>query len=539
MAEKYFSIPLANHPALIELQDYLKTVLPAGTRWQEPGTFHITLVYVQDDKGLDVGAIPVPTALPMFGVGAEYLSYMRTPDNEYAVVLKVDKSPQLVYLQAALFYECRTRGMVVSPFSSPGVYKPHITIGYMLTEADYIAIPQEVHLEVDRFDLTADAYTVVQSYSLLTAMPDGAAISEMARITDSLVVGEFKGSYPQIANYPEVNVAELTAGDADPMFVILPVAEDDTTSGNGRFYSREFVAELAKQMKDKRPIANLGHLSDDERATKFPLPAAHWIGAIQQGKVLWGKAYIPPGEVREMVRRMKASSAKLATSIYGTGNVEWDTKRGAWAVSADSFILESIDFAPAERAGVSSLARVPETVKEMAEDKPVTVDKNQVISELTAADVKLLPDVVRQTIISELAEVKIVAELRGIFGAEADLVKVIGEMRQTIEEQRKAALDGAIVAEVSKQVMGEATVITDRIKALRQTVVELVQRPSDAAGVEAAVKSVVERAHIQSQIKDAVITEMGPNYRNPVTKTPAGDGKGNPFFEIPTEEAKA
>jgi len=67
----------------------------------------------------------------------------------------------------------------------------------------------------------------------------------------------------------------------------------------------------------------------------------------------------------------------------------------------DKFNLEQIDFAPAERAGIGSLARIPHITSEMTgddvmSDTPVvpTVDRSQIIRELTVADAPILPMVV-------------------------------------------------------------------------------------------------------------------------------------------------
>lgn len=539
---KYFSIPFSNHPALVELQAYLKGKLPPDAQYQERGTFHITLTYAPDPGEADLSNIAVPGHLPIFGLAGFGLrvfepSPLTGGESQYAVVLEIDREPQLTYLQAFVYYELRARGLEVSGYTAPGLWKPHITLAYVPKQPNmempvYIEMPMAVYLQVDKFTLQGEGYSEIAAWQLMAHNPDGSAISEMSRIHDVLIVGEFKGNYPDVLNFPGVNIAELTGNDGDPFFVILPVAQDDVTSGNGRHYSAAFVAELERQMREKRPTGNLGHLRDEDRGTAFPLPAGYWVGAQKVGKTLWGKAYVPPGQVREMIRTLKAAGSKLATSIYGPGDAEWDAKRGAWVVNPDSFILEHIDFAPPDRAGIGALATVPHIVGEMvSEEKNPMSDKKAIVSELTAEDLKGLPEVVRNAFISELAEFKQLNEVRQVLGLEAgaDVIKAVKEMQAVVAENKRQALQAAVVAEVAAVVVPGVTG-NEAVDDLRATVAEMVQA-TDAAGVKAAVTAAVEKPHIKRQMEKLVVGEMGPAQGRAVK--PGQGSEENKFFDIP------
>lgn len=544
MAENFFIIPLANHPGLMELQAFLKTKLPEEATFVDPATFHITLVYVPDVGDNDLSTLPVPKNLPIFGLGGQWLAHWHTGDGG-AVVMEIDKVPQLVHLQAALFYEVQAMGLATSEFSWPGLYKPHVTLATLPNSSiwlDESSMPLQVHLQVERFVLSGQGYEEIASFPL-QAQIAGMPVSEMSIIRDWLTVGEFKGSYPTVAVYADVDIEALTAGDPEPVFVTLPIAEDEAVSANKRYYSAAFVAELERQIKEKRPIGIQGHLPDDERDTAFPAPSAYWIGTAKVGKTLWGKAYAPVGETRDMVKRLRAVNGKLATSIYGTGSADWDAQRGVWIMNANEFNLEQIDFAPADRAGIGSLARVPQITSEMAgedntmpdtgtEEKTpvVTVDRSQIIRELNADDAVILPQVVRDAVLATAPEKALVAELTKALAPVAENVN--GNLVQSVEgivkelvELRRVAIVQEIERLVAEKVHGNAAQVTDGVKQDRKIVTDLVasQKPLSTKQVAEMVDEVVEREYVKELVKRTVQGTMGPAQRRP-GETPAGDG---------------
>lgn len=515
MTEKYFSIPLGNNPVLMEVQQYLRSKLPENTQWQTPETFHITLVYITDDMGKDAGAI-TPPALPAFGIGAWGLDYFNTPDG-LAIHLAVERNPQLTALQTMLFYGVFWNGMALSDKSWPALWKPHITLATMPLPEEPLnlsmELPTPVHLQVESFNLSEGEYVEVANYPLMTTMPGQAEpIAEMARFSGDWISKELKGGHPKnVPHFPGVNLESLTEGDNDPQYLIIPVAEADVISANGVFYNEEFLAEIEKQMIAKRPIGNQGHIKDEDRDSIFPTPAGYWVGATRSGKTLWGKSYLPPNHpMREIVQRLKAVGGTIATSIYGTGERVWDKSRGAFVAIPSKFNLESIDFAPSERAGVGSLARVPVVVSEMMKQEDVKMpEKADIIKELTAGDI---PQALKDAIVGESTAVKVLAEMRQQLGLgeSADLGKVLAEMKAKQDKIEADAIENAIISEVKAQVMPSVTIETDGVKAVRGTIAELVRVRKPALGdVSKIVKEIAESEMAQGLYSSVVVKEMG------------------------------
>lgn len=360
------------------------------------------------------------------------------------------------------------------------------------------------------------------------------------------IIWEFTGEYPDIPTIDGVDMETLTRGDGEPFFVTLPIGKAGVVSGNNTYYDDAFQRELVQQVHEKRPTGIMGHVPDYERSNKFPLPAVHWVGAIQNAGMTWGKAYVPPGEVREFVRRLKATGAKIATSIYGTATREWDETLAAWTLA--EFELESIDLAPPERAGIRDLAVTPRITAEMhaevnspelretddsaIQESEEEMDRNQVIRELTAEDARLLPDAVVTAIRAGLPETTMVTELRQALALEdgADLVQAVRELANTVREQQQQAVENRIAELAREHVKAD-----DEDGSLRAMVIELVraERPADAASVDQVFETVLARPHVKAVLQMAVMAEMGPAQRNPVGGHQAQQNGENPFIDIP------
>jgi len=166
-------------------------------------------------------------------------------------------------------------------------------------------------------------------------------------------ISEMAGhSLPAVPLAPGIDLAALTAGDDNPLFVTLPIAQVGT-SRNGRYYDAAVVAEIAAQVNRDRPGGILGHISEGERATRYDRPEVLWVGAVVRGDVAYGRGYIPPyaTATRDFLRRAKAAGHGVGTSIYGQWQQVHDTALGALRVLTGG-TLESIDFVPPTRAGM-------------------------------------------------------------------------------------------------------------------------------------------------------------------------------------------
>lgn len=360
------------------------------------------------------------------------------------------------------------------------------------------------------------------------------------QFTDVVAVTELRGSYPNVPIAPDVDYSALVAGDPDPVFVSLPIGKANSTSGNKRYYDEAWLQELERQTLAGRPIGLFGHLSDAQRATEFPPEAVHWVGAIQENGVLWGKAYVVPGEARDRLRRYKAQGKSIATSIDATANGVWDESLQAYRMDAKTLKLAQIDIAPADRAGIAALARVPVLTTEMQQDEPPatdagekqetdTVDKLQVINEMTADDARLLPEPVRAAVLATVQAPPEVAQLAGIrellgLDAKADVAAAITEMRRVQTEQAKQAVATRITELVTAGV---------KIEDARPLVTELVQarNPQTPADAETAYNAVIASESVTKMLAARVVETMGPPQRTPV----AGKN-GNRYFVIPEEK---
>jgi hypothetical protein len=269
----------------------------------------------------------------------------------------------------------------------------------------------------------------------------------MNELRDYFVV-EFRGDFPQIDNDPRVDLAALTAGDDTPFYVTLPVARVGEASANGLVYDEELVGAIERQMVGKGGI--LGHIKAEERDTAFPIEDADWVGVKRDGVTLWGKAYIPPGEAREFVRRLKARGGQLATSIYGPYKERETLQNGRWR--AVGLTLESLDLAPADRAALKLGGKFAVTAQmETDNDKENNMTKDELLAELTAKDV---PASLRTQIIAdwqkENDQQAKVAELEQQLKDQKTLNETLqDQVKQNLVKEFEAAVD-ATVAEYVK-----------------------------------------------------------------------------------------
>jgi hypothetical protein len=532
--KQFFIIPLANNPDLVALQDYLKTqVTDQSIAWQDPAVFHIALV-VADEVAQDISAVSVAKNLPAFGLGGSYVDTLRGQDGNN-VVLMIDNSPQLTYLQAAIFYELRARGVVTGSFSWPSVYRPHITLASGQAEI-YQSTPQMLHFVVDRFALNGEDYTEIASYPLL-AVPDGGQIQEMVHIKDRTIVWELRGSYPDVAIAKDVDVPMLTKGDDDPTFITIPVGKAGVTSGNYIHYDDEFMQEFERQVLAVKPIGLMGHLKEEDRSTEFPTEAVHWVGVQRVGELLWGKGYIPPGEARDRIRRYKAQGKQIATSIDAYFDRVWSKTLNAYHAIGSTLKLNQIDIAPADRAGIPDLAAVPQLTTEMvgqsnehSNEEGDMPEKLQIIQEMTAEDARLLPDVVKTAIKAEVpppAEVALVQEMRSALGlgADADLLVAVKSMAAE-KAQREAE---AVAIRVKELVSDPEKGV--KVESARAVVTELVmaRNPATAVDAEKAFGEVVESDAVKGLLQETVQRTMGPGVR-PAAAPKTGTPK---YFKIP------
>ena len=170
--EAYVTIALANHPQLIGIQEQLKALMTVGDDgsmvgdWQEPDTFHITLVYCFDidnrqlDKATETFHFHGFSAFDMRVLG---LSVFNNPDGQ-ALHLAVQHTPLLDALQKRVWAEFS--GSNTSEFSKPSSWQPHITMAYLPLGMPIPQIEDFVpfDLAVEKIQFTRDEYQVFAEF---------------------------------------------------------------------------------------------------------------------------------------------------------------------------------------------------------------------------------------------------------------------------------------------------------------------------------------------------------------------------------------
>lgn len=298
-------------------------------------------------------------------------------------------------------------------------------------------------------------------------------------------VHALRGPYPAVPPAPPIDLAALTAGDADPLFVTLPVAQVGAVSQNGRRYDRAAVEAIVRAIQAGGVDGIKGHLRDDERGHRYDLPSLYWVGAtLDEDGIAWAKAYIPPREadLREHVRLAKASNAPLGTSLYGTANLAPDG-------TVRDLRLESIDLAHPARVGVPEAVALPHITRE------------------TQANWKapMLPETFYHD--SENLNLQhLLGETDDLAGAVRDLISELDELRH----EHAVLLDDAIDHAVAQQV---------RLPAYRPVIAEQVraEAPATRHEVNRALRQVLQRPAIQTMLRDAAENAMGPPHTRPVS----------------------
>lgn len=304
----------------------------------------------------------------------------RFTENDPNPVIANFDAPGLAELRATLIAALRAAG--VEPNLDHG-YTPHITLAYVPAERLPIALTFDpIPCNLDAITLTLGDERIVYPLSgstqlsevnhtmtdQLNVLDTGVKPDEktelVAEISISTPSFAFRGSFPEVPFAPGVDVDQLTAGDeGKPLFVVRPLAVLNEVSDAGLEYDKELVEEIRQQVLLKKPPARQGHIPKENVDWEFPNDVGLWVGAEMFGNTLYGKAYIYPRTLfHQMTLKRKAAGSTLSNSIWGKGNwiVKPNGNKGLRGLD-----LESIDFAPAERASLGALGGEFGTTSEM------------------------------------------------------------------------------------------------------------------------------------------------------------------------------
>jgi hypothetical protein len=298
-------------------------------------------------------------------------------------------------------------------------------------------------------------------------------------------------------------VKAVVGDDPNPMFVTIEVL-NESVSTNGRFYDRETIIDIARQINEKHPDGYKGHLTDAERDHKVPDAETIWLGARvidDQGKArLIAKGYVLPEarSRRSILKRASAIKRNVAVSIYGTSRVVRDAAKKALRVF--DFDLESVDWTRPGSEGVrnSGIFAVTAEMSSGKNNEGEDMTLAEALASASAQDIKahakpeVVAEMTREAVEAEKASSRtVVSEMTSLKETLGDNpVQVVAEMQSQLT---KFELEKELNTKVSD-------------KAARKMVERMVvsEMKSDAALKPAeAVAKVLE-----SEDGKAVIAEM-------------------------------
>ncbi len=164
--EAYIGIPLANNTDVLAVQDVLRMQLGTGDdiEYQTAETFHVTLVYAPQVDDMTLRKIanamgPMSTELRAIGI-----SSFDTPDGE-AIHIALAKTPTLKACQAAVFKAFLDAGVMMSEYSIPEQWQPHITLAYAKPGSSDAIDPSDIEpftAWVTEVDVSRPDYRVIR-----------------------------------------------------------------------------------------------------------------------------------------------------------------------------------------------------------------------------------------------------------------------------------------------------------------------------------------------------------------------------------------
>lgn len=571
---RYFSIPLPNNPQIMQVQNYLRRVLPEGTTYQDPATFHITLVYIEDEKDAQLAEIVMPD-VPRFGVGGGVVEYFPAQDGIEPVVMSLDTPRVLHILHDALYYAIAGMGAKISAYSYPQAWRPHITLAYAparrvepesdedyLSRAIWSAGAQAVHLEIDRVDLAGDDYRVVRTWMLRETI----AAQEMGRASETVITGEMtpiafreasvmEGGRQRIrqtcvvemrGSYPEIPLpADVQREDGD-VFVTLPVGAFNSRSRNERTYSEAAMRSMLAQINARRPEGMGGHVLDE--SARYDFPVIRWLAAVERNGVIYAKGRVQTEAAKQYFVNAKRDNARVGTSLYA-----WAEMDGEVVTDLD---LITIDVAPPDMVGVPMTAARPMVT---AETTPAIPARDAVAEQVAAgvdpqggapieeSDESDESDESKTNFIEEQmsmgdktletvqAELKTAHESVSALTAEkatlGEQVSALGAQLAALTEALGVETADAALTSVQEMVLQRERMISDSIKAqvaegvklepLRPLVTKLVidEKPRTSEAIAAALAKVLDSDVVKPLIPSALAAEMGPAHKRGTDKT--------------------
>lgn len=242
----------------------------------------------------------------------------------------------------------------------------------------------------------------------------------------------------------DVDIAAMTAGDADPLFVTVEVLNPQV-SRNKNNWTETLLYDVAEQINEKKPDGFMGHLTPEELSHKAPEVQTMWLGAkvveVEGVKRLYAKGYVLPYAVklRTYLKTAKSAGKKVAVSVSGIAEKVLDRVKQVYDIV--NFKLESIDWTRNGSEGVAGLGAFSLTSEMQEEliDQEANMEKSEIIAEMTEKDLKKHnPDLLAS--IQESARTQ--SESR-ITEMQTTVVTPLQEQVQTLTSERDTAVTEA------------------------------------------------------------------------------------------------
>lgn len=256
-----------------------------------------------------------------------------------------------------------------------------------------------------------------------------------------------------------VDLEGLTAGDENPVFLTLEIARVGAVSGNDLLYDDELVNRLVSTINSEHTEGIMGHLKPEDRASAFPVPDVHWLGATRVGEKAYAKGYIPRTAVRarDYYRTLQMTGGKAATSFAGMAFLD-PVAEMPGINRAREFELEQLDLAPFKRAALPPTGGFTLTHEMQQEDSDMGEG-----AELQGRVDELLGE--KETLTAQIQEMR------------------LRELRSNVTEQVTAAIDWPVTTDEGRAAL----------KATRAIVTELAFLKTESADTaKATIDQVME-----------------------------------------------
>ncbi|MDD3927134.1 MAG: transcriptional regulator [bacterium] len=304
-------------------------------------------------------------------------------------------------------------------------------------------------------------------------------VGELTRLSASLT-GEMRVEDVPLA--PGVDLAALTAGDDDPLQVVVAIpAGRSTRKWN---YLPQTMQSIAGEVASNTANGFLGHQKAEDVDYQFLPPVTHWVGAKWQD----GKAYfrgVVDAAAKDLKRWIRSGRIKQV-SIFGQPTL----KTIAGETQVIGYKLLSIDWTPLDRSGM------PTRIVAMGEMDWITGDAGNPAGEIENQD---------GGVVMTFAE--IIAELRKLGAKPA---QVLGEMGWAVKDVLGAL--GMSFDQVAGEMDGARFTALTGAEALVGEMAQVLG-VEEGGDVLAAVRTAAENsgkflAGEQEKVVDKVVGEM-------------------------------